>query len=237
MRAWFVVVFAVACSGTSGSAIDAPGPAPDAPVTRTHTLYLSFDGVTLAAGSADDATQNISSLATGPTTLSPYLGSGSNRDAVITADVSEVATILAPYDVDVVMVPPSSGPYMMIVTTDTDSSVLGCTDCPAAVPADCGAELSPVAFNFGAGSALPQHGFSADTVAMLGLSVLGIPESAVPDDCMCYHDANCTFPPDRQCKIGGAGTAISATSPGCSAGSATVMNEAALFLAGFGPHP
>ena len=136
------------------------------------------------------------------------------------------------------MTRPTSGTYMMVVSTDAPSSTLGCTDCPALAPADCGALDSPVAFNFGEGSGapLPAHGLTADTVAMAGLSILGVPTSAVPDDCMCFADSNCVFPPNKQCSIGGAGTAISATKPGCPT-TQTVMDENALFLAGFGAHP
>jgi hypothetical protein len=229
------------CGGDNKNApVDARPPVDAAPIgARTHTLYLNFDGQTLADGSADDATQNISSLITSPVTLSPYLGSAVDRDTQKAALAAEISSILMPYDVTVTTTRPASGTYMMVVSTDAPGTTFGCTDCPALVPDDCGAVDSPIAFNFGAGSgsALPVHGFTADTVAMLGLSVLGIPTSAVPDDCMCFSDANCTFPPDRQCSIGGAGTAISATKPGCAANGQTVMNEGALFLAGFGAHP
>ena len=239
MRSWLLALVIVGCGGDNSTPPDAP-PTPDAgPIgARTHTLYLNFEGITLAAGSADDATQNLSSLATGPTTLSSYLGSAVDRSTQITALVDEISNILAPYDVDVVMTRPATGTYIMVVSTDSASTTLACTNCPALAPADCGAIDSPVAFNFGAGSgsALPVHGLTSDTIAMVGLSVLGVPTSAVPDDCMCFTDSNCVFPPTQQCTIGGAGTAISATRPGCPpAGSATVMNETALFLAGFGP--
>jgi hypothetical protein len=230
------------CSAHNAAMPDAPPPPADTPGgARTHTLYLNFGdpamhGVTLAPGSADDATQNISSLVTTPTTLAPYLGSADDRATQINNLVAEITNILAPYDIQVVTSAPSSGTFMMIVSTDTPSSALSCDDCPALAPGDCGGIDSPIAFNFGSGSgsALPVHGFTADTVAMAGLSILGIPTSAVPDDCMCFSDANCAFPPDRQCSIGGEGTAISQTKPGCPT-SWTVMNESALFLAGFGP--
>jgi hypothetical protein len=202
---------------------------------RTNTLYLNFEGVTLAPG-ADDATQNTSTIATGPTTLPSYLGSAADRATTVAAIAAEVGNILEPYDVEIVTSRPGSGSYMMIVTTDAPSTTLGCTDCPALANDDCGSVESPVAFNFGGGSAQPIHGLTADTIAMVGLSVLGIPTSAVPDDCMCFADANCTFPPDRQCSIGGAGTAISTAKPGCQT-TETVMDENAQFLAGFGPHP
>ena len=79
------------------------------------------------------------------------------------------------------------------------------------------------------------HGFTTDTVAMVGLSILGVPTSAVPDDCSASPTPECVFPPDRQCSIGGEGTAISQTKPGYLT-SDTVMNESRLFLAGFGAH-
>ena len=231
---WLCLAIVIVGCGDDGNqaAVDA---ALDAAVAHTHTLYLNFEGVTLAAGSADDATQNLSSIATGPTTLPSYLGSDADRATKVGALAAEVANILMPYDVDVVTTRPSSGTYMMVVTTDATSATLGCANCPALAPDDCGSVDSPVAFNFGSGSgsAQPVHGVTSDTVAMLGLSVLGIPASAVPDDCMCFTDANCAFPPSQQCTIGGAGTAVSTSKPGCPT-SATVMNENALFLAGFG---
>jgi len=243
LRSWLLALAVFGCGSNNAPAPDAPARADASSGARTHTLYLNFGdpamhGVTLAPGSADDATQNISSLVTSPTTLSPYLGSAADRATQITDLVAEVTNILAPYDIAVVTTQPTSGTYMMIVSTDTPSSTLDCTNCPALAPADCGAIDSPVAINFGggSGSALPVHGFTADTVAMVGLSILGVPTSAVPDDCMCFADANCVFPPDRQCSIGGAGTAVSQTKPGCPT-SWTVMDETQLFLAGFGAHP
>ncbi|HEY3803123.1 MAG TPA: hypothetical protein VGL61_10980 [Kofleriaceae bacterium] len=242
LRSWLLALAAFGCGSHAAAVPDAPELIDASSGARTHTLYLNFGdpamhGVTLAPGSADDATQNISSLVTSPTTLAPYLGSAADRAVQISNLVAEVSNILAPYDIDVVTTMPTSGTFMMVVSTDTASTALACTDCPALAPGDCGAVDSPIAFNFGAGSgsALPVHGFTTDTVAMAGLSILGIPTSAVPDDCMCFSDANCVFPPDRQCSIGGAGTAISQTKPGCPT-SDTVMNESGLFLAGFGPH-
>jgi hypothetical protein len=202
---------------------------------HARTLYLNFEGAALATG-RDDASQNRSEIALSPTTLSSYLGSDANRAMKISAIAAEVATILAPFDVEVVMARPTSGPYMMVVTTDAASDALGLIPLLAASSVECGAVDSPVAFIFGSGTEQPIHSVSTDTIAMLGLSMLGVPTSAVPDDCMCFSDANCTFPPDRPCSIGGPGTAISAAKPGC-ATTATVMDENALFLAGFGPRP
>jgi hypothetical protein len=227
----------IGCSQDNGAALDASS-GPDAFVgARTHTLYLNFEGATLAAGSADDATQNLSSLATGPTTLLPYLSNVANRATQITDLVDEVENILAPYDVNIMVTKPALGTYMMVVSTDSSSDLLACTDCPALAPGDCGAVDSPIAFNFGpgGGSALPVHGLTANTVAMVGLSILSVPTSAVPNDCMCFTDTNCIYPPTQQCTIGGAGTAVSTAKPGCPT-NATVMNESALFLAGLGPH-
>ncbi|HEY1552058.1 MAG TPA: hypothetical protein VGG28_29730 [Kofleriaceae bacterium] len=240
MKPW-LLAFLVACgSNTMGAIPDAPPPAVDAANlgARTHTLYLNFEGATLAAGSDDDATQNISSVVTAPTTFDKYLGSAIDRATEISTIVGEVQNILMPYDIDVTQTLPATGQFAMVITTDTASSTVGCPGCPAVAPADCGAVDSPISFNFGAGSgsAMPVHGVTADTVAMVGLTILGVPTSAVPDDCMCFSDSNCTFPPDRQCSIGGVGTVVSATKPGCPT-SATVMDENALFLAGFGAHP
>ena len=239
MKPWLLAFLFGCGSNTMGAIPDAPSTVDAGNVTaRTHTLYLNFEGVTLAAGSADDATENLSTVVSAPTTLSKYLGSALDRSTQITNITGEVSNILMPYDIDVVTALPPSGPFAMIVTTDTPSSIVGCTDCPAVAPTDCGAADSPIAFNFGSGSGapLPVHGLTADTVAMVGLTILGVPTSAVPDDCMCFSDSNCTFPPDRQCSIGGVGTAVSATKPGCPT-MATVMDENALFLAGFGAHP
>jgi len=239
MRSWLsAVLIVVGCGGDNNPSPDAPTIDAPAMVPHTHTLYLNFEGVTVAAGSSDDATQNQSALVDSPTTLTSYLGSAANRSTQIGNIVAEVANILAPYDVNVVMTRPGGGTYAMIVTTDASSDALGCTGCLSDAPADCGTVESPIAFNFGlgSGSAINVHQLTADTVAMLGLTVLGVPESAVPNDCMCISDSHCIFPPSQQCTIGGAGTAISATKAGCMA-SGTVMDENALFLAGFGAHP
>lgn len=226
----------IGCGSSHNNSVAADAPTDGPPIlAHTHTLFLDFDGVTLGSGS-DDATMNTSALVTGPTTLPSYLGSdgSADRGSAIAAIAAEVEDILEPYQVTVVTARPASGTYMMVVTTDAPSSKLQCTDCPGDAPADCGAVDSPIAFNFGGGSALPLHGVTADTVAELGLTVLGIPTSAVPNDCMCFSDANCTFPPSMECTIGGAGTAISQTKPGCPA-TGTVMDENGLFLDGFGP--
>lgn len=238
MRSWLLAVLIIGCGGDDSAPADAPpiDALPQAP--HTHTLYLNFEGVTLASGMTDDATQNESALVDGPTTLSKYLAAAPDRSTQISNIVAEVSNILAFYDVNVVMTRPGAGSYMMIVSTDDASTTLDCTNCLADAPADCGTAESPVAFNFGLGSGAPiaVHQITADTVGMLGLTVLGVPESAVPNDCMCISDSHCIFPPTQQCAIGGAGTAISANKAGCPA-SGTVMDENALFLAGFGAHP
>src|ERR1700729_17468 len=92
---------------------------PDAStITLTRTLYLNFEGVTLAAGS-DDATLNESVIATTPITLPSYLGSAADRATQISNIQAEVANILEPYDIAVVTSRPTSGgPYMMVVSTD-----------------------------------------------------------------------------------------------------------------------
>jgi hypothetical protein len=247
--AWCVVLVACGGGGGGGGAVDArPGTADaassdsarsDAPVTTSapvHTLFINTDGVTLMPGN-DDATTNQSGLASHATTLAPWMMNDAARATKIGGMLTEVQTILAPYDITVVGTRPSTGDYDMFVITDSDATGLGFSAGQGGIATvRCGAFARAIAVQFAPPYASePEaqrlHTFGAYAIATFGV-YSGIPQSNVYGDCMCYTGQQCGQI-NAACQIGGAGTAVFAG--GCN--SPATMDEKARFLAAFGAHP
>src|SRR5207247_781962 len=106
------------------------------------------------------------------------------------------------------------------------------------VPSTCNGTASVVSILFGPTFSGLTTAQQKDTMATYSIAQFGIeaaiPFSKKPQDCMCYADQACVTP-TAACTIGGAGTTID-TILTCNV-SGTTMNEGALFLAAFGPHP
>src|SRR4051794_16328549 len=117
MRTALVVVAVLgACGDDGGAKPDAPG-AIDAPSHHTgtamaHTLFLATEGLTLSPG--DDATMDQSTFVTVPKPLVGFLVSDPDRATRIAELVTELETILAPYDISIVNTRPASGPYHVV---------------------------------------------------------------------------------------------------------------------------
>lgn len=227
-RALALAVAVAACGGsdvTSDAALapDARVPAP----AKTHTLYVHTDGIMLLPGE-DDATNNRSSIAAQAVSLAPYLVGEPQRQALIDGVVMQVKSIVAPYDIEVVTVRPASGDYSMMVMTDDSAQVLGLAPGMAAITrSSCNQRSSPVSFAFG----YPGRDYAARNAIAMFADQAAIPLSTKPGDCMCFASSVCTQV--GPCTIGGPGTPID-QSAGCTTGEPT-MDEAAMFLAVFGP--
>jgi len=242
MRAIFasVLVVVAACGDDGGSAADAPHPDPaidaaiDAPppTALTHTLFLATEGVAVTPG-ADDATANTTSLVPQAVTIGAYLVGASDRDTQIATLASDLAAVVAPYDITVTTTRPAAGPYTMVIATDDPSTgVVGTGGVTfitpqTCTPADESASEIGIVFGFAG-----RTGFDVehDAIAMFG-SLQQIPGTAKPGDCMCW---NCGLF-DATCTIGGAATPTAPGGPNC--GGAQTIDEQAAFLATFGPHP
>lgn len=219
---------------SSGSAThDAPHALPTAPV---HTLFINTEGVTITAGSTD-ATQNMSDIVLHDATLKPWMMGDANRAAKIADFMTELQTIVAPYDVTIVNTRPASGDYDMFVTTDSDGTAAGYSAGQGGIAAiSCASKAKAVALQFVPPYASStddgrKHNFGAYALGTFGIAS-GIPQSNVYGDCMCYSGQQCGQITEA-CHIGGPGTVVDTQ---LCTGSAT-MDEAAIWTAAFGPHP
>lgn len=255
-----VVVVLGACGGGGGAAIDAPSVAIDArvvdgkpsdaphafPLARTHTLYVAIDGVTVTPGSgpdsvSEDAVANTTMIATAPAALGPWLAGDPDRAAKVGILVDQIQSVIAPYNITVVTTRPATGPYEMVVVTDDPATKLASSlQLISAISASaCSRQASGIGFVFP--TALSDVGtrrtdfVQYQAIEMMGLAN-GVPLSSVAGDCMCgsNSDTHCQDMLDSLCTIGGAHTPLAGTTI-CDDFDAT-MDEAAVFLAVFGPH-
>ena len=249
------LVWLLGCGGGGGSGapdaavhIDAAmidSRSPDAPIDASpskgpalsRTLYVNTEGVMLVSGN-DDATLNKIGAITSHL-AAPWLANDAQRATKIAAVVSQIQTTLAAYNVSVVATRPAAAPYDMVVMTDTPAAMFG-------LPAGLGGLLSPtcnatpsvISLLFGSSYASLtdvqlKNLFANYAIVGFGVAA-GIPMSTKDRDCMCYSDDTC-HPTVGPCTIGGAATSM--VTPDQCGSDATVMDEAALFLAAWGPHP
>lgn len=229
------------CGGDSSNAPDAMSAdaALDAPLPTgnalTHTLYINTEGVTLSPG-MDDATMDKSTVTDAPVTVKPWLAGETDRATRIADFVAEVRAEVADYNVSVVDARPTTGSYHMLVVTDSTSQEAGLAATGGILPVNCQRRSAVVSMLFGAyykqyAAITVRNLLATYAVAMFG-QLSGIPFSKKPEDCMCYPGPQCTNS-HGACTVGGAGTPIADND--CHGG--VTMDERALFLAAFGPHP
>jgi hypothetical protein len=231
-----LALLALGCSGGSGTGVpDASGidqmPA-DARVpqpAKTHTLYLHTEGIVLTPGE-DDAINNKSAIVTQSVALAAFLQGDPDRQMKIDEIVLQLRDIVAPYDITIVSTRPTAGDYSMVVLTDDMASKVGLdAQLTAVTRSSCNQRSAPVAFEFGY--------FGRDYAARNAIAMFAdqaaIPFSKLRGDCMCFSHLVCSV--TMPCTIGGPDTPIDPDA-GCATGE-TTMDEAALFLAVFGPRP
>lgn len=215
MKSWALCAIALAACGGDGTnaAVDAgpradaaPAcPAPTTPLsTGTHTLFLSFEGVTITLGDCDDALTNCSSLVTESSTAIPAFTNAA-RATTIAAMVTEA---LAPFSVNVVTTRPTTGTYRM-VSIGGDSSHVVMVDGLVAVKPVCDAtKTSGIAFVLEEDDELADRGY-ADIIAGAFGRLVGLVPSTRSGDCMCMqqtcnHQQTCTFGTSSGAVIGNA---------------------------------
>ena len=215
------------------------------PLAKNHTLFLQLDGVTVTPGSgpdsvSEDAVANTTMLVTAPATLGPWLAGDVDRATKIGSLLDQIQVVIAPYNITLVTTRPASGPYEMVVVTDDPATNLNPSDLHYAAlsASSCGRQTSGIGFVFP--TALSDSGtlrtdlIQMQAIAMMGLAN-GVPQSAVGGDCMCAtDDSTCSDSLNSLCSIGGPHTQLSHFTT-CEDFDAT-MDEAAVFLAVFGPH-
>jgi hypothetical protein len=180
--------------GSMGGGVDA------APVcSNGRVVYLNFDGVTLTAASASDATQNRASWMTITTGTAPkYKATATNRDQLIQEVFTGVRQQLSSFPITVVMQRPATGPYVMIVLGGVASQVgsryggavntLDCTDGRKSDVAWISDNVSPSqrVVNFAIGA--------------IGFGI-GLTATTDPLDCMCGWDNACISDNSVACRL------------------------------------
>jgi hypothetical protein len=240
MKYRFVVVtLLAACSGGDGNSTADAGDRADAPVacpvpgtplaTGMHTLFVSFEGVTLTLDACDDATTNCSSLvAQSPTTVPPFLGGAGARAARIQTITGMVVEALAPFSVDVVTTRPSAGDYRMVSVGGDTTLASSSTDPLLAVVPVCDAANKhgiALVFEQPADDMVSDRAY-ADTIAGAFGRLAGLLPTSRNGDCMCTqttctHSQACTW----------ATGAVVAAGNTCSR---TMQNEHELLIAAVG---
>jgi hypothetical protein len=145
------LVACAAASGPSPAPSLAPAP-PSAPVTVAptacnngpYTVWLDFDGASLAHGAADDATTMPlqSLLAQSSVSFPAFDGSVAaprvTRAEAVAAVVDRVRTRLAPYAVDVTTTRPTSAPYSVVLVGGTPANIGAAAGEGGLANEDCG---------------------------------------------------------------------------------------------------
>jgi hypothetical protein len=244
-RPWIVLVMlcVVSCGGDDGGAVSpdarpAPDasvadasldaePAPDAiPGTPAHTLFLNFDGGTVRAG-FESSINNTSTIITGVRNISAWADT-----ADIPAITAEVEAILAPYSISVVTTRPDPGQYAMVMFGAGPAEAGFTSDTAGNMPVSCSTLFNGIGFVFNLVTNV--HALAREAVSIVGAFHL-VPFSNVADDCMCWSGSACNADTlAAACTIGGAGTTMD---PGEPCETVAPFDEAARFLAAFGPHP
>jgi hypothetical protein len=203
MKSWLAALVVLsACSdggggstGDAGPRADAPPscPAPATPLAAgSHTLFVSFEGVTLTLGDCDDAKTNCSSLvAQASTMVPPFLAGQGTRAGRITTIVGMAKEALAPFSVDVVTTRPASGSYWMVSVGGATTLVSGTPDSLMAVKPVCDAtNTSSIALIFEQDTEFGDRAY-ADSIAGAFGRLAGLLPISKNGDCMCTA-ATCT---------------------------------------------
>jgi hypothetical protein len=251
MRGWAscVVCAAIGCGGgksatpdaakvidaaatADSGAPDAAAPMFDAMPSAVHTYYLNFEGQALTAGGTDDPATNTTSIITASYTMPAYLAADAARTTKIAAIVSEVQTILAPYDITVTTTRPASGAYDMMAAGGTAQAAGLAAGVQSITSFDCMAAHQHVMLLFDQGET--QDDAAHQIVAMLGIAQT-VPQSTKSLDCMCYANPTGCGVLTGPCTIAGAGTPVY-SAQACDT-KQTTMDENGEWLAVFGAHP
>lgn len=186
----------------AGPRADAPPscPLPSTPLAAgMHTLYVSFEGVTLTLGDCDDARTNCSSLVSQASTMvPPFLMGLGTRTTRITTIVGMVQEALAPFSIDVVTARPASGNYWMVSIGGPSTLVSGSTDPLMAMKPVCApTNENSIALVFEQDVEFADRAY-ADSIAGAFGRLAGLLPISKNGDCMCTtatctHDQACTW--------------------------------------------
>ncbi|MEO8706418.1 MAG: hypothetical protein ABI867_40685 [Kofleriaceae bacterium] len=233
MRYLVPMVLVVGCGDGGDAAVDAR---PDGFNVPRSTVFLAFDGLSVQPGNADDASSDTSQIATETLTVQSFLSGDPDRAARTLEVVSEMETLLAPFNIEITTTRPAGDAYDMIVFGESAEPFGLPRAVPGlAFPVDC-ADANPhnVTFVFSGAFGPAATGGVFASMAIPALAVVnGIPSANRQGDCLCWNGAECD--PIATCTIGGPGTPIAANQP-C-AGGETTMDPRARLRAAFGDAP
>lgn len=183
--------------GSDASLPDAPDPAPRC--SNGRVVYLNFEGVTLTAAQASDATQNRASWMTISQGTAPRYKSGAaDRDQQIASITAGVRQQLSAFPVTVVTQRPATGPYVMIVFGGSRDQV-GSRFGGSVNTLDCGdTAKSDVAWiSDGVNGTQRVVNFAVGAVGF----GLGLSATLDPLGCMCGWDNTCTQDQTVACRL------------------------------------
>lgn len=172
---------------------------PPAPTCSQRTLFLNFEGQTLASGTSD-ATANLASwLSKASGTAPRYLANDAGRDAKIQAITDGVRAQLATFPITVVTTRPASGQYVMVVLGG-QAGQIGSQFSTAVNTLDCtDAQHNDVAWI--SDSATPSQHVINLVIGAVGLG-LGLTATLDPNDCMCGWGNACASNNAAACTLG-----------------------------------
>ena len=180
--------------GSSGASSDSTGGDAGADAcdpARTATVFVNFDGVTLASG-ADDAPSDTTQIAQLAGALAPYDGP---------SDLDEVMAIVgghfAPFDLCVTRERPDQGPYVMVVVTPDNPFGVGAVTGIAPLDCDDGNE-SNIAFVFPDGTWEVSPRALANVISSEAATTIGLGTTTDETDILCR--SACDFDVDRSFK-------------------------------------
>lgn len=188
----------------SDVATDAP-PAFDCntPSTGTHTIFLSFEGVTLTRATSDAMLNNFAAVDASRTTatIPAWKAAALSRDMMIRTVTCTVREVLLPFDVKIVTTRPASGNYEMVVIgggpadlgynigTSSAISLIGVPDCAHSNLRDVGWVAE-----FPAGGGSMSISLSPLETANSALAIVGIENGLAGvkqgRNCMCRVSSN-----------------------------------------------
>jgi len=204
---WLAVSCGVQIEQRSGANPELDPPA-DGPASQPDTarvcsngrvVYLNFEGATLTAAAASDATQNRASWMQITSGTAPrYKTVAADRDQQIQAIVDGVRGQLSSFPITVVTQRPAAGPYVMIVYGGAYTQV-GSRFTGAVNTLDCNdvqkSDLAWISDNVS-----PRQRIVNFSVGAIGFG-LGLTATTDPLDCMCGWDNNCISDNSGPCKL------------------------------------